>query len=237
MMTPKELKCLNKYFLNKTNIEQLIKNICFISNDIREEKKTNKEGVSNNNNNTINRSDKLFWYWYIFQFGISNYEMLGKNIYKKEMEIKTSLVETIHKQKKELKKLKIKIPDIEQDILYSNKISIKSFMVILFLYKINLFFYTDVYYYSTDNIFDKTIVIYYNNESQLYELKDNINIDVIKNEKYNIESLDKKIKAISGYKADDIKNIAKKLNINIHKSSGKTYTKKELYEKIVQKLS
>ena len=105
------------------------------------------------------------------------------------------------------------------------------------MHNINLFFYTDVYYYTTDNPFDKTMIIYYNNDSQIYELKDNINIDVIKKEKYNIESLDKKIRAISSYKADNIKEIAKKLNIGILKSSGKSYTKKELYEKIVQKLS
>jgi hypothetical protein len=226
---------LNKFFLNKTNIEELIKNICFISDEIREEKP--KKDVVSKNNNIINNGDELFWYWYIFQFGFSNYEMLGKNVYKKEMEMKTSLVEKIHKQKKELKKLKFKIPDIEQDILYSKKISIKSFMVLLFMHNINLFFYTDVYYYTTDNPFDKTMIIYYNNDSQIYELKDNINIDVIKKEKYNIESLDKKIRAISSYKADNIKEIAKKLNIGILKSSGKSYTKKELYEKIVQKLS
>ena len=68
-------------------------------------------------------------------------------------------------------------------------------------------------------------------------MKENENIETIKNEKYIITSLDKKIKAISKYKADDIKNIAKILNIDIMKSSNKTFTKKELYEKILQKIS
>ena len=235
MQTQLDLTCLNDFFLNKTNIEQLTKKICFISDNVkeREDKKENKKEKEKN----INKNDKLFWYWYIIQYGISRYEMIGKNSYKKEMEIKTSLVETIHKQKKELKKLKFKIPDIEQDILYSKEISIKSLMVILFIHKINLFFYTDIYYYETVHLFDKTIVIYYNNETQHYDLKDNINKEVIKKEKYNIESLDKKIRAISNYKADDIKIIANKLNIDIMKTTGKSYTKKELYEKIVQKLS
>ena len=89
------------------------------------------------------------------------------------------------------------------------------------MHNINLFFYTDVYYYTTDNPFDKTMIIYYNNDSQIYELKDNINIDVIKKEKYNIESLDKKLEQYLVIKVDNIKEIAKKLNIGILKSSGK----------------
>ena len=116
--------------------------------------------------------------------------MLGKNTYQKEMKIKTGLVEMIHKQKKELKKFKMKVNDIEQDILYSKKISIKSFMIILFLHKINLVYYTDNIYYE-NILFDKTIVIYYNKDNNLYEMKKNENIETIKNEKFLISSLDK----------------------------------------------
>ena len=161
--------------------------------------------------------------------------MLGKNTYKTEMEIKTNLVELIHKRKKEFKNFKFKMNDIEQDILYSKNISIKSFIIILFMHKINLIYYTDVVYYE-NIIFDKSIVIYYDKINNIYELKEN-DIESIKDEKYIITSLDKQLKAISNYKASDIKSIAEKLDINIMKDDKKTFTKKELYEKILQKIS
>ena len=232
----KRLVYANDFFLNKTNIDKIINNICFINDN--EEKEKEKPVIQKKSNEIIinDNKDKLFWFWYIFHYGYENYEMLGKNTYQKEMKIKTSLVEMIHKQKKELKKFKMKVNDIEQDILYSKKISIKSFMIILYLHKINLVYYTDNVYYE-NILFDKTIVIYYNKDNNIYEMKKNENIETIKNEKFLISSLDNKIKAISNYKADDIKIIAKKLGIEIMKSSNKTFTKKELYEKIIQKIS
>ncbi len=66
-------------------------------------------------------------------------------------------------------------------------------------------------------------------------MKKNENIETIKNEKFLISSLDKKIKAISNYKADDIKIIAKKLGIEIMKSSNKTFTKKNYMRKLYKK--
>lgn len=235
MKTMKKLQYMNNFFLNKTNINNIINNICFIRDDENKEYK-DKPVKKSNEPNISDNEDKLFWFWYIFQYGYENYEMLGKNTYKKEMKIKTGLVEMIHKQKKDLKKFKMKVNDIEQDILYSKKISIKSFMIILYLHKINLVYYTDNIYYE-NILFDKTIVIYCNKDNNLYEMKKNENIETIKNEKFLVSSLDKKIKAISNYKADDIKNIAKKLDIEIMKSLNKTFTKKELYEKIIQKIS
>ena len=231
----KKLVCANDFFFNKTNIDKILNNICFINdNDNDNEEKP----VIKKSTEVIVKDDedKLFWLWYIFHNGYENYEMLGKNTYQKEMKIKTGLVEMIHKQKKELKKFKMKVNDIEQDILYSKKISIKSFMIILYLYKINLVYYTDYVYYE-NILFDKTIIIYYNKDNNFYEMKKNENIETIKNEKFLISSLDKKIKTISNYKADEIKTIAKKLSIDIMKSSNKTFTKKELYEKIIQKIS
>ena len=103
------------------------------------------------------------------------------------------------------------------------------------MHKINLIYYTDVVYYE-NIIFDKSIVIYYDKINNIYELKEN-DIESIKDEKYIITSLDKQLKAISNYKASDIKSIAKKLDINIMKDDKKTFTKKELYEKILQKIS
>ena len=238
MLKMKKLNHMNEFFLNKTNIKKILNNICFINDKekhIEKEKKEKKEKIKDNF--FVKEKDKLFWFWYIFENGYDNYEMLGKNTFQTEMKLKTSLVETIHKEKRNLKSYKMKINDIEQDILYSKHISIQSFMIILALNRINLVYYTDVIYYENMIFDDKTIVIYHNKDNDIYEMKESNIIETIKNEKYIVQSLDKRIKAISNYKVSEIKEIASKLKIEIMKTTGKSFTKKELYEKIVQKLS
>ena len=191
-----------------------------------------------NDEKMVNENDKLFWFWYIFTHGYEKYEFLGKNKYKTEMKIKTNLVEMINKKKKELKKLKIKLNDIEQEIIYSKKISINSFMVILYVTSINLVYFTDVVYYEINNeVFDKKIIIYHDKKNDIFEMKNNVIIEEIKKKKYIITSLNKQIKAISSYKSSELKNICDKLSINYMKTANKSITKKEIYEKIVQKIS
>ncbi len=58
----------------------------------------------------------------------------------------------------------------------------------------------------------------------------------ILNSYYNIENIDKPLKAFSNYKLDDLVSIAEKLNINIYDEHSKKKKKQELYENILQKL-
>ena len=170
-------------------------------------------------------------------FGIENYEMLSKNTYKTEMKFKTKLVEEIHKHKKELKKFKCKLNDIEQNLVYSKEITIQTLMIILFINSINLVYFTDVVYYENDNNFNKTLIIYHDKTNNIFEMKTDVNIGELKNNKYIINSLDKQIKSISSYKVPELKCICDKLKIKYMKTANKAYTKKEIYEKIVQIIS
>ncbi len=58
-----------------------------------------------------------------------------------------------------------------------------------------------------------------------YTLKNVINIDVKDNMIYKL-----KLKPIATYKSDELINLAKENNINITKSNGKKYNKKEIYD-------
>ena len=230
----KSLDFMNDYFLNKTNIMKIEKSICFISDNIKKE--VHKTPKNNNKDIQVKEKDVLFWYWYIQEYGFQNYEFLGKHVYKKEMEIKTKLAEKIHKEKKSFKLFKFKIPEIEQDLIYSKEISVKTFLILLFMSKIKLLYYTDVIFYETDYNATKTIIIYHDTENNIFTLKESID-DNIKNNRFLVYSLDKKIKAISNYKVSEIKEICNLINIDTKKSETKSFTKKELYEKILQKIS
>ena len=131
----------------------------------------------------------------------------------------------------------MKYSDIESDILYSKKINIHTFFIILYLQKINFIYYTDtiLYIYKTyDNT--KTLYLYHDKKNDIYTKINNVDVETLMETRLKVDILSKPIKAISYYKADDIKNICKKLNINIMKNATKHFTKKELYEKIVQKI-
>lgn len=229
------LNHLSDFFLNKTNIDKIIDN-CFILDEDRQEKKVIYEKKVKKDT-IVNENDKLFWYWYIFLNGYEKYDFLGKNKYKIEMEIKTHLVEMIKKQKKELKKFKIKLNDVEQNLVYSKTISLNSLMLILYVHSINLVYFTDTVFYENNNNFNKTFIVYHDTKNNIFEMKNDLNIENIKKEKYIIQSLNKKIKAISGYKVSELKEICDKLSIKYMKTANKSFTKKEIYEKIVQKIS
>lgn len=228
------LNYMNDFFLNKTNIKNIVNN-CFILNKEEERVEKEKKNIVKKEK-LINEKDKLFWFWYVFMNGFDNYEMLGKNLYKKEMEIKTKLVELINKQKKTLKKFKIKVNDIEQNIVYDTNITINSFMVILYINSINLVYFTDYVYYETTD-FEKTIFIYHDKKNDIFEMKENIEKEELKKTRLIISSLAKQVKAISNYKLSDLQEMCKKLSIQYIKIASKSYTKKYLYEKIINKIS
>jgi hypothetical protein len=218
---------LEDFFLNKKNLNK-IKGKCFFVDTAQSVNAPDAPDAPDAPNAI--EGDRLFWFWYFFNNG----QIVG-NKYKLEMKIKTNLVEKIHSQKKQLKIFKFKISEIEQDILYSKKISIKSIMVILYLSKINFVYYTDVVYYEYGE-FDKTFAIYHDKNNNVYHLRENLDKE-IKNKRYIITSLDKQIKNISCYKLADVKEICNKLDISTMKTEKKSFTKKELYEKLVLKLN
>ena len=60
-------------------------------------------------------------------------------------------------------------------------------------------------------------------------------IDKIRQTLYKLDKIDKPIKAMSAYKSEELVEICERLAIEfINKDSGKTKTKKDLYEAIVQ---
>ena len=223
---------LEKYCLNKKNISTILKcSQTFM--DITQKEKNESKPKNKKHNKKIHDKDTLFWIYYIFEKGFQSYEMIGRDKYSVEMKHKANIVQLIKEKKKDLKHYKIKISDLESDLLYSKCINIKTFFIMLVLKNINFIFYTDKLYYeykSYDN--EKTIILYHDKKNNVYEYKKDVNIDEIKLNRLVIESISKPIRAISYYKVDDIKNMCHILKIDIMKNFTKTFTKKELYQKI-----
>jgi len=227
---------LDEYCLNKKNISTILKNSLLFM-DLKKEKVVELPPKKKKKYKKVHDKDTLFWILYIFENSFDSYEMIGRDKYSVEMKHKTKYVELIKKNKSIIKQYKIKISELESDLLYSKSINIKTFFILLVLNKINFVYYTDKLFFEHKSYGnDKTIIVYHDKKNDVFNNIDDIDIENIKSTRLIIENISKPIRAISYYKADNIKNICKKLNIGIMKNSTKMFTKKELYQKILREI-
>ncbi len=180
--------------------------------------------------------DKLFWCYYILMNGLDSYQLLDTKKFIEEKEQKIHLVEKLRSQKNILKKYKWKKNAIEADLVYSNEISIDTFMCICAISNINIAIIRNRCMYTLeDQLGDIQIIENRSNGFGCY-LLDKEKIE----EKYNIfcasfwkiENIKKPLSAISAYKISSLHDICNKLKLPIKNVDGKKLKKKDLYESI-----
>tara|TARA_B100000795_G_scaffold91682_1_gene66930 strand:- start:2910 stop:3635 length:726 start_codon:yes stop_codon:yes gene_type:complete len=231
------------YCLNKNNISAILKGSLFKNYkdfcQTTEETVPFVKKVPIKKKMFIKEKDKLFWMLYIFENG--DYTMLGKNTYSFEMKEKTKLIKQVKEHKQELKHFKLKTSDVEADLLYSKRMNITTFFTLLIVKNINFLYYTEniIYQWKKEGN-DKMFILNHNTKDNIYVNEDKALTDeyfkILGENRLIVENLKKPIRGVSSYKVGEIKEICKKLNINIMKNSNKNFSKKELYEKIVQKI-
>ena len=176
--------------------------------------------------------DQLFWCFYIVLNDMTNYEMIN-NFFTTEKETKYKWIEEFRQKKEIFKPIKVSKSYVETELAHSKMISMKSIKALCHLKDINIFFIDNQKFYE--------VIINENNPIYVIEKIDNKfglkhkvtkeKIEYYRNHFWKLENLDKPLKAISGYKADELRDICKKLNIEINK-----LTKPQMYELIVKKL-
>jgi len=186
----------------------------------------------NMKNKSINETDQLFWCFYIILKGEQEYEI--NHSYKLEKEFKINSIEKMRDIKPHLKALKLKINNIEDELLNAKKISVKSVVALCLLYKKNLFFVWNRKYYEfiTDANEDINIIVFDKKENEYSHFIDNEKHKFYTDNYWCIENIDKPLKSITGYTRDELVSISNKLDIENTKKD----TKKNLYEKILEKM-
>ena len=97
----------------------------------------------------------------------------------------------------------------------------------------------NIYYEENNNDESKKYVVKYNKDTDKYgilEISDE-KLEELKKNKLIVLNLAKPIKALSSYKVVELKEICKRLKINIMKTTTKCKTKKELYQLIQEKIN
>lgn len=234
------IKTLDKYSFNKQNIQKLLSSEYF-----EEEKKTTKEkSVKNNVNKKYNdfyipsEKDTLFWCWYIFKSGFSDYEINKEFFFTIEKEHKIDFVSKIRKNKKMLKHLKVKKNDMEGHLANDPKLDIEYLEPMLIIEKYNFVYMNDkIYYENITYPGNPTCIIKYFEKLDKYGLfLDEKKLFDYKEKLYVVDNMKKPVKGLSSYKAQELRDICKKLNIDTMKTPTKSKTKKELYQLVIEKI-
>ena len=214
-----------KYMLTRENI------LGFLPHDkiqISENKKLNNR-ADKKEKNIIQNSDVLFWTIYKIVNGDFLYET--SNNFKTEKDFKIKSIEDLRKLKTNLKTYKLRLTEIEDQLLNHKKINLEAFFGLALLYNLNVFYIWDHKYFEFNCNSDSKQYIIKNTNNIITILNDNI--QYYKDNYYPVETLSKPIKAITGYSKEELITIAKKLNIDI---GNEKIVKREIYEKILTKI-
>lgn len=237
------------YILNDNNMSSYLKyklinkvnNNCGFNN-INKENETKKHTV----NESIffpKEHDSLFWCYYIISSGETNYEMINIRNSLVAKQIKINHINKIRMNKNLIKTYKFDtITNIESNLAIDNIINIKTVMTLCVIDNINIIFISKKTYYElamndTEPIY---IIREVENESKYskkygFEIANEKLLVQIRTTLYNVERLEKPVKALSSYKVQDLINICNKLAIKIQNNdTGKNKTKNELYESLLQ---
>ena len=230
-----------KYMFTSENMRKITnlnnKNDAHInSNKIR----NNNNNNNNNKNKNMNpenilsqQTDKLFWCFFIILNG--NYEFEIDHSYKREKEFKIQSIEKLRLIKGELKALKLRLNEIEDELLNCKKITIKSLIALCLLNNINLIYIWNRKYFEVVNDPAKKVNIIINDGTSdaVYDNLSDEKINYYRNNYWLIENVEKPIKAMTGYSKEELFTITNKLEI---KDITMKNTKKVMYEKILEKV-
>ena len=136
------------------------------------------------------------------------------------------------------KEWKLKKNEVETNLANDNILYIKTLEAMLISDQNNFIFMNNkIYYENIEFPENKTCIIKFfpNSEKYGFLLEEEKLFDY-KNNLFIVDDINKPVKNISTYKAQELKDICKKLDINIMKTPTKCKTKKVLYELICQKI-
>ena len=243
MFSAKNLILFTKYKLNSNFVNKGDKKGKEIIEKKREREKEKEAKKIYPGIFETNQKDSLFWCFYVLMNGIEQYDLLGNQHFVEEKKLKFKFIQEVREKKEMLKTYKIRpLSEVEDDLANKPQISEKTFIALCIMYHIDVMIIYKRQYYEIVFSDTKQIrsIIYKTEQPLKYTLDLKSSLD--KNEKYQenyfkLPNLNFKMKTMTSYKLDELKEIAIRLGIPIESSSSlgdkKKQGKKEIYELIV----
>jgi hypothetical protein len=200
--------------------------------------------------------DKLFWCFYIIYKGEHEYEQHKTDHFITEKNFKIATAEKLKTLKDKFKQAKLKIGEIEDEMINQPQISVKGLHALCLVYGVSVIYEYNKKYceflYNTENESDIEIISLKEKQKQNHKFTDyalklfgvtaeetlqrETKIKHIRETYWKIENADKPLKVPSAYTIKELQTIAEKLGIAVKSELGKNKTKQVLYEEILTKL-
>jgi len=181
--------------------------------------------------------DKFFWGFYIFVHGEYEYKIAQNNWFSIEKQWKMDTMKKLDTIKPQLKDLKIKVADIEDELINCERLSLKGLQVFCILYEVNVLYVAGRKYceflYNNDKD-AKTFVI---ENDGIYRNTDDAYLKKIRDTYWKMENVNKPLKGASAYSLQEMQDICVKMEIELVDSvSKKKKTMKVLYQELLAKM-
>ncbi len=209
-MVEHKLYHLSKYILNEQNFNKSLQFEPTIQ--YQQHKQSKEKPIDKIKENPKEKLDLLFWCVYELLFEKVDHH-LNSNKSKLEKDIKINLIENIKH-----KGTRIKFENVQHNLLNESFLSYESLHLICILYQCRICIYND------------EIILTLGLDGPVNYIRDFKVTEKPEKELYEIKHIHKPIKAVSGYKSDELKQIATQLNIE-------TSTKQKMYDCIFDKIN
>ena len=190
------------------------------------------------------QKDKLFWCFYVLLNGFTEYEMHHTGHFALEKAFKISSVEKLRGMKTQIKELKLKINEVEDELVNKEQISIKGLHVLCLVHNVSITYIYGKQY--CEFFYGDTIkgIIQRNEKKEHSLLYEDTLLETIKQTHWFIENVQKPLKAPTAYTVKELQDICEKLEISLKYKQKTTQgqiveknkLKKELYENILEKI-
>ena len=234
------LNSCSKYEFNNENLKNKLYRENFKPINSKKKKSVEIKKEKKNDIFIPEEEDSLFWCYVIYKYGYSEYELKREKKYESVTSMKIDLVYTLRDNKELLKQLKLKKTKLEENLTNDKKLNLDTFLFLIAVNKFNVVYMSEhTYYEEAYNDEEKKCVIKYDKEQDRYGLLEitEEKLEEEKKKRLHILNLSKPIKALSGYKVMELKEMCKTLKIDIMKTTTKCKTKKELYQLIQEKIN
>lgn len=215
------------------NYQKIYDNNLFDKNVDRNRDKNvdRQDNINKKNVKITDKDDRLFWIFYELCYKDSFLEF-DKN-FKKEKEIKIDSIKKLPEYKDLLKNYKLKILDLENELLNENKITVKGFFALCLVNGINIFYIWDNKYIQILSNNDSEIIYLRNDKNREVELLDKEKAELVISNHFLVENIDKWIKSVNSYTKNELLSISNRLKIVLNNK----ITKEIIYEAICKKIN
>jgi hypothetical protein len=184
------------------------------------------------------RKDKLFWSFYILINGFDAYEFGRNDAFKTEKAFKIAAVEKLRDMKDDLKAAKLRRPEVEDELVNQQVITIKGLHALCMAYHASLTYVVGRKYYEW-NCGDEYEGIFVAGDTGdtgiRYEMDQDF-LTKVRTEYWKVDNYIKPMKAPASYAIKELQDITIRLGLSILEENGKKRNKKTLYEQILTRL-